>query len=43
MRGANTTAWICLALGLGLMNGAAGCGAPAKAEPLEVTYYYLPG
>lgn len=19
------------------------CGAPAQAEPLEVTYYYLPG
>lgn len=22
---------------------AAGCGAAAEAEPLEVTYYYLPG
>ena len=21
----------------------AGCGAPAQAEPLEVTYYYMPG
>ena len=20
-----------------------GCGTPAQAEPLDVTYYYLPG
>ena len=20
-----------------------GCGSPAQAEPLDVTYYYLPG
>jgi len=28
---------------LALTIGAWGCGSPAKAEPLELTYYYLPG
>ncbi len=28
---------------LALAIGAWGCGSPARAEPLEVTYYYLPG
>ena len=35
-----------LASGLALLVGAAllaGCGGPAQAEPLEVTYYYMPG
>jgi hypothetical protein len=33
------------AIVLACIAGAAapGCGAPARAEPLEVTYYYLPG
>ena len=29
-------------LALGLAAGATGC-APAEADPLDVTYYYLPG
>jgi len=35
----NTTAALCL-LGIALL--ASGCGS-AQADPLEVTYYYLPG
>ena len=31
-----------LAVGLALASWTVGCGA-AKAEPLDVTYYYLPG
>ncbi len=31
-----------LSLGLALLGSAQACGR-AKAEPLEVTYYYLPG
>jgi hypothetical protein len=37
---------ISLAACLVLLAGAAllaGCGSPAEAGPLEVTYYYLPG
>jgi hypothetical protein len=33
---------ITLALGLAVIAGGVGCSS-AKAEPLEVTYYYLPG
>lgn len=43
MKKPNATVWACVALALGLAGGLAGCGAPAKAEPLELTYYYLPG
>jgi hypothetical protein len=32
-----------LALTLLLGAGTIGCGTPAKAEPIELTYYYLPG
>ena len=38
---ANTVGTIAVVV-LALTIGAWGC-APAKAEPLEVTYYYLPG
>jgi ABC-type glycerol-3-phosphate transport system substrate-binding protein len=33
---------VALALGLAAVGGVTGCTS-AKAEPLEVTYYYLPG
>ncbi len=39
---ANTAGTVVVVV-LALMIGAWGCGTPAKAEPLEVTYYYLPG
>jgi hypothetical protein len=35
-------AWAALISGL-LFLPLAGCSTPAQAEPLEVTYYYLPG
>ena len=41
MQARNAT--VCIGLLLGLSLAVAGCGGPAKAEPLEVTYYYLPG
>ena len=37
------TPWLCLTVMLTAAAWAAGCGAPAQAEPLDVTYYYLPG
>jgi len=33
-------AFLALLAGVALL---AGCGGPAEAGPLEVTYYYLPG
>ena len=41
MRETRTVACMAI-LALGLVAGASGC-SPAEAEPLEVTYYYLPG
>ncbi len=32
--------WLVLLVGVALL---AGCGGPAEAGPLEVTYYYMPG
>jgi hypothetical protein len=32
--------WLALLAGVALL---AGCGGPAEAGPLEVTYYYMPG
>ncbi len=32
-----------IVVALALIVAPPGCGSPAKAEPLEVTYYYLPG
>ena len=32
-----------IVVALALIVAPPGCGVPAKAEPLEVTYYYLPG
>ncbi len=32
--------WLALLAGLALL---VGCGGPAEAGPLEVTYYYMPG
>lgn len=31
------------ALSAAVLLTAAGCSRPARSEPLEVTYYYLPG
>lgn len=31
------------ALSAAVLLAAAGCARPARSEPLEVTYYYLPG
>ncbi len=39
-RSSIAAALVLTALASGL---AAGCGGEAQAEPLEVTYYYLPG
>ena len=39
---ANTTGTVVVVI-LALAIGAWGCGSSARAEPLEVTYYYLPG
>ena len=42
----NRAALISVSLGLLLgagVAGLAGCGSPAEAKPLDVTYYYLPG
>lgn len=32
--------WLVLLAGVALV---AGCGGPSHAEPLDVTYYYMPG
>jgi hypothetical protein len=36
---------VCLGLGLALATAcwAVGCGTAVRDEPLELTYYYLPG
>ena len=34
---------VLVGLALGVAAAATGCGTPAQAEPLDVTYYYLPG
>ena len=38
----STIPWLCLALLAVAAGGALGC-SQAQAEPLDVTYYYLPG
>ena len=43
MRHSRIGVWLSLGLVLALAGWAAGCSTPAKAEPLELTYYYLPG
>ena len=43
MRHSRTGVWLGLGLALALAGWAAGCSTPAQAEPLELTYYYLPG
>ena len=39
----STSVGTVLLVACALSVGAWGCGSPAKAEPLDVTYYYLPG
>ncbi len=43
MRIGVTSAVVLATLALLSLTMAWGCGSPATAEPLEVTYYYLPG
>ena len=43
MRDSNRGLCLSAALTLLVVVCAGGCGTPAKAEPLELTYYYLPG
>lgn len=43
MRATGSAVSILCLLAMASLGGGLGCGAPAKAEPLEVTYYYLPG
>ena len=42
MERSRATAWLCLSLVAVASLAAPGCGT-AQAEPLDVTYYYLPG
>lgn len=46
MRQRNRPVWLAagaLISALSLLPMLTGCGTPAEAAPLEVTYYYMPG
>jgi len=43
MRFSRTGVWLGLGLALAMAGWVVGCSTSAQAEPLELTYYYLPG